>query len=198
MPWAVNAEIYPLQVRGIATGGRDGAGQRPFKHGCSMHANSRMAQRAFALQAQTRLWKRLGRPPPASPRQPPGRALRAHLLGSLPALALLSAAGIAATANWLSNAAVAQTFLTLTQKLGGSGAFYCYCAIAAGGFAWTYRFLPETNGLSLEQVQQLFGGGPGGEGGSRAGGGGGGREPKWRGSDDGGGDAERLAGQVEL
>lgn len=106
-------------------------------------------------------------------------------------------AGIAATANWVANAAVAQTFLTLTQRLGGSGAFYLYCCIAIGGFAWTYRFLPETNGLSLERVQQLFGGGPGGEGGSAAGSSG--REAKWRGSDDGGGaDAERLAGQVEL
>ncbi len=91
---------------------------------------------------------------------------------------------------------VAQTFLTLTQRLGGSGAFYLYCGIAAGGFVWTHRFLPETNGLSLEQVQRLFAGTGGGEGGSAAGGSG--REPKWRGSDDGGGDAERTTGEVEL
>ncbi|PRW45452.1 Inositol transporter 1 [Chlorella sorokiniana] len=124
VPWAVNAEIYPLQVRGLAT-------------------------------------------------------------------------GIAATANWVSNAVVAQTFLTLTQRLGGSGAFYLYCGIAAGGFAWTYRFLPETNGLSLEQVQRLFAGTGGSDGGGSLASGSG-REPKWRGSDDEGGDTERLAGEVEL
>lgn len=91
---------------------------------------------------------------------------------------------------------VAQTFLTLTQRLGASGTFFLYCGVAVGGFAWTYRFLPETNGLSLEQVQRLFAGTGGGEGGSAAGGSG--REPKWRGSDDGGGESERLAGEVEL
>lgn len=107
-------------------------------------------------------------------------------------------AGIAATANWISNALVAQTFLTLTQRLGGSGTFYLYCGIAAGGFLWTYRFLPETNGLSLEQVQRLFAGsGSGGDGGGSLASSGG-REPKWRGSDDGGGDAERWGGEVEL
>lgn len=101
-------------------------------------------------------------------------------------------AGIAATANWVSNAVVAQTFLSLTRRLGGSGAFYLYCGIAAAGGLWTHRFLPETNGLSLEQVQQLFGGGDAGGGaggGLHAGASGGGGWPwgarKRRGSDDG-------------
>ncbi|EFN54539.1 hypothetical protein CHLNCDRAFT_8066, partial [Chlorella variabilis] len=99
VPWAVNAEIYPLAVRGVAT-------------------------------------------------------------------------GLAATANWVSNALVAQTFLTLTQLLGGSGAFFLYAAIACAGFLWAHAVLPETNGLTLDQVQQLFGG-EGGGGGAGGGGGGG-------------------------
>lgn len=106
--------------------------------------------------------------------------------------------GIAATANWVSNALVAQTFLTLTRTLGGSGAFYLYACVACAGLLWTYRFLPETNGLTLDQVQHLFGGSDAGgssssrnSGGPGSGGGswlwsGGGWERKRRASDDGG------------
>ena len=64
--------------------------------------------------------------------------------------------GIAATANWISNALVAQTFLTLTRYIGGSGAFWSYGVIALVGVAWTHRNLPETNGLSHEQIQSLL------------------------------------------
>lgn len=83
VPWAVNAEIYPAQVRGLGS-------------------------------------------------------------------------GAAAMCNWITNAAVSQTFLTLIQQLGGSGTFWLYAAIALAGAAWVYFALPETNGLSLEEVQQLF------------------------------------------
>ena len=41
------------------------------------------------------------------------------------------AGGAAATANWLTNAAVSQTFLTLVQWVGASGAFWMYATIAA-------------------------------------------------------------------
>ena len=81
-------------------------------------------------------------------------------------------AGLAATANWVSNAAVAQTFLTLTHSLGGSGAFYLYAAMACAGFLWAFAALPETSGLTLDQVQELFGG-EDGTGDSGGGGGGG-------------------------
>ncbi|KAK9829082.1 hypothetical protein WJX72_003793 [[Myrmecia] bisecta] len=83
VPWAVNAEIYPLQVRGLAS-------------------------------------------------------------------------GAAATANWVTNAVVSQTFLTLTQHLGGSGTFWLYAGIALVGGAWVYWKLPETNGLSLDEIQDAF------------------------------------------
>ncbi|KAK9830707.1 hypothetical protein WJX74_003308 [Apatococcus lobatus] len=83
VPWAVNAEIYPLEVRGVA-------------------------------------------------------------------------GGAAATVNWLTNALVAQTFLTLTQWLGASGAFWLYALIALAGLVWVYWTLPETSGLSLQSIQDLF------------------------------------------
>lgn len=56
------------------------------------------------------------------------------------------ASGAAATSNWVANAVVSQTFLTLTLHLGGSGAFWLYASIAAVGLVWVYVMLPETNG----------------------------------------------------
>jgi hypothetical protein len=87
---------------------------------------------------------------------------------------------------------VAQTFLTLTQRAGGSGAFFLYSTVACAGFLWAWAFLPETNGLSLEQVQQLFGGGEAGDSSGSS------SWPPWReckrrASDDGG---EEEAGLV--
>ena len=56
------------------------------------------------------------------------------------------ASGAAATCNWLANAVVSQTFLSLTLTLGGDGTFWLYAAIAAAGMIWVYFALPETNG----------------------------------------------------
>ncbi|EIE20094.1 general substrate transporter [Coccomyxa subellipsoidea C-169] len=66
------------------------------------------------------------------------------------------ACGVAATANWLTNALVAQTFLMLTGTLGGSGTFWLYAAIAAAGTVWAHFAVVETQGLSLEEVQEMF------------------------------------------
>ncbi len=66
------------------------------------------------------------------------------------------ASGAAATANWLANAIVSQTFLVLTQHLGSSGTFWLYAAVSLGALLWVFHSMPETNGLSLEEVQQLF------------------------------------------
>ena len=54
--------------------------------------------------------------------------------------------GAAATCNWITNAAVSQTFLTLIQHLGGSGTFWLYAVIALAGALWVYFALLETNG----------------------------------------------------
>ncbi|BDA45323.1 probable inositol transporter 2 [Coccomyxa sp. Obi] len=66
------------------------------------------------------------------------------------------ASGAAATANWVTNAAVAQTFPVLTRTLGGSGTFWLYAGIAAAGAVWAFLTLVETQGLSLEEVQEMF------------------------------------------
>ena len=65
------------------------------------------------------------------------------------------AGGAAATVNWLTNALVAQTFLTLTQWVGASGAFWLYAVIALIGLAWVYQALPETAGDPPPPPRQL-------------------------------------------
>lgn len=59
------------------------------------------------------------------------------------------ASGVSATANWLTNAAVAQTFLVLTGAFGGSGTFWLYAAIAAAGAVWAHFTVVETQGASF-------------------------------------------------
>lgn len=56
------------------------------------------------------------------------------------------ASGAAATANWVTNAAVAQTFPVLTRTLGGSGTFWLYAGVAAAGAVWAFFSLVETQG----------------------------------------------------
>ncbi len=56
------------------------------------------------------------------------------------------ACGVAATANWLTNALVAQTFLVLTGALGGSGTFWLYAVIAAAGTVWAHFAVVEIQG----------------------------------------------------
>eukprot|EP00891_Asterochloris_glomerata_P003905 jgi/Astpho2/3905/Aster-04413 len=64
------------------------------------------------------------------------------------------ASGAAATANWLANAIVSQTFLVLTQHLGGSGTFWMYTAVSLGALLWVFHSLPETNGVSCQHASQ--------------------------------------------
>jgi len=67
-----------------------------------------------------------------------------------------SAEGIAATFNWGANLLVTLTFLTLVEKLGPSQTFWFYgvCAIAAGLFS--YWFVPETKGRTLEEIEEFW------------------------------------------
>jgi sugar porter (SP) family MFS transporter len=67
-----------------------------------------------------------------------------------------SAEGMAATFNWGSNLVIALTFLTLVERLGPSWTFWLYglSAIAAGIFS--YYFVPETKGRTLEQIEEFW------------------------------------------
>lgn len=64
--------------------------------------------------------------------------------------------GIAATSNWVANALVASTFLTMFRLVGGSGVFWLYGVVAVVGMVWVGVVLPETRGLSLEEIQGML------------------------------------------
>jgi SP family galactose:H+ symporter-like MFS transporter len=67
-----------------------------------------------------------------------------------------SAEGVAATFNWGANLLITLTFLTLVERLGPSRTFWVYglCAIAAGFFS--YYFVPETKGRTLEEIEEFW------------------------------------------
>jgi MFS transporter, SP family, galactose:H+ symporter len=61
---------------------------------------------------------------------------------------------IAIFGNWLFNYLVSLTFLDLIGKLGSQGTFLLYAAISAVAFWFIFRFIPETKGKSLEEIER--------------------------------------------
>lgn len=66
------------------------------------------------------------------------------------------ALSLATSVNWVSNLIVSFTFLSVVNTLSTYGAFWLYAAISIGGFAFLWGALPETKGLELEEIQQIF------------------------------------------
>lgn len=63
------------------------------------------------------------------------------------------AMSLATVANWVFNFMVAMSFLSIVQLLGKSGAFWLYAAVGVAGWCFCYYYLPETKGVSLEQIE---------------------------------------------
>jgi len=168
VPWAVNAEIYPLQARTLCLNkqlhpwgaclwavwaraapaviiSRTSCMLRPGLQSHRLHVVPgcceccKRIDRTFADQYSRQRHLSYGH-----------RHLswQSYTLCFNPAGAQVRglASGAAATCNWLTNAVVSQTFLSLTLKIGGDGTFWLYAAVAAAGMAWVYCALPETNG----------------------------------------------------
>ncbi|KAL3506698.1 hypothetical protein ACH5RR_032080 [Cinchona calisaya] len=64
--------------------------------------------------------------------------------------------GMAATINWISNFVVAQSFLSITTALGAGPTFLILAGLAVVGFVFVAVFVPETKGLTFEEVEKLW------------------------------------------
>ncbi|RLM65648.1 hypothetical protein C2845_PM16G12440 [Panicum miliaceum] len=64
--------------------------------------------------------------------------------------------GMSATVNWISNLIVAQTFLSIVGLVGTGVTFLIIAGIAVLAFIFVALYVPETKGLSFEQVEQLW------------------------------------------
>ncbi|KAJ9153155.1 hypothetical protein P3X46_026629 [Hevea brasiliensis] len=64
--------------------------------------------------------------------------------------------GIAATANWISNLIVAQSFLSLTQTIGTSWTFLMFGVISIIALIFVLVYVPETKGLPIEEVEKML------------------------------------------
>ena len=64
--------------------------------------------------------------------------------------------GIAATANWISNLIVAQSFLTLTTAIGTSWTFLMFGVISVVALLFVLICVPETKGLPIEEVEKML------------------------------------------
>jgi sugar porter (SP) family MFS transporter len=64
-----------------------------------------------------------------------------------------TAMGVAVFSCWLWNFAVSSTFLTLLNALGPAVTFLMYALMCVVSFAFCYYKVPETNGVTLEQIE---------------------------------------------
>jgi MFS transporter, SP family, galactose:H+ symporter len=63
------------------------------------------------------------------------------------------AMSVATSANWGANLFVALTFLTLIQATGRSSTFWIYGLVGVGAWLFTWFYVPETKGRSLEDIE---------------------------------------------
>ncbi|KAK2981537.1 hypothetical protein RJ640_024850, partial [Escallonia rubra] len=64
--------------------------------------------------------------------------------------------GMSATVNWVSNLIVAQSFLSIADAVGTGATFLILAGIAVLAFAFVALFVPETKGLTFEEVEQIW------------------------------------------
>lgn len=73
-----------------------------------------------------------------------------------PMWARSNSVALATACNWVSNLIVSLTFLTLIDSVGQSKAFLLYTLCAFAGLVFVVLLVPETKGVPLEMVEQLF------------------------------------------
>lgn len=65
-----------------------------------------------------------------------------------------AAMGVAVFSCWFWNFVVSSTFLTLLNSLGASKTFFIYASMCVFSFIFCYYKVPETNGITLEQIEE--------------------------------------------
>lgn len=63
------------------------------------------------------------------------------------------AASLATSMLWICTLLVASTFLSVLRVLGVAGTFAVFSVLSAAGFVFVLRYVPETRGKTLEQIQ---------------------------------------------
>lgn len=66
------------------------------------------------------------------------------------------AVSVAVAALWASSFALTYSFPILNRVLGTGGTFSTYAAICLLGAVFVYRFVPETKGRALEEIERVF------------------------------------------
>ncbi|KAK4483386.1 hypothetical protein RD792_010572 [Penstemon davidsonii] len=64
--------------------------------------------------------------------------------------------GMSATVNWVSNLIVAQSFLSVAEAVGVGSTFLILAGVAIVAIVFVVVFLPETKGLTFEEVEQIW------------------------------------------
>jgi len=65
-----------------------------------------------------------------------------------------TAVSIAVSALWIACFAVTFTFPLLNRAMGLTGTFWLFAAICFAGFVFVLKFVPETKGKSLEEIEK--------------------------------------------
>lgn len=64
--------------------------------------------------------------------------------------------GMSATVNWISNLIVAQCFLSVADAVGTDWTFFILAVIAIFAFGFVFVFIPETKGLTFDEVEKIW------------------------------------------
>uniref|UniRef100_A0A2N9F409 Major facilitator superfamily (MFS) profile domain-containing protein n=1 Tax=Fagus sylvatica TaxID=28930 RepID=A0A2N9F409_FAGSY len=64
--------------------------------------------------------------------------------------------GMSATVNWISNLIVAQSFLSVAEAVGTGWTFLILAGVAVLAFLFVILLLPETQGLTFEEVEKIW------------------------------------------
>ena len=64
--------------------------------------------------------------------------------------------GMSATVNWISNLIVSQSFLSIADAVGTGSTFMILAGIAVGAFGFVFVFIPETKGLTFDEVERIW------------------------------------------